>query len=143
MVITKFENNDYVLIAERGKGSADYSGFWNLPCGYLDWNETGYEGVIREVYEETGFYIPDAKQIIKENLNQPFFVNTDPKENRQNVSLSYGIYFKSDELPELSKEHNEPDEVGDLGWVKISDLNNYKFAFEHQDRIKMYYSLIK
>jgi len=142
VVICRYKNDDYVLIAERGIGSADYSGYWNIPCGYLDWDETGYEGVVREVYEETGFYIPSVKKVIRQDLNQPFFVNTDPKENRQNISLSYGIYFKTNKLPKLSKEHNEPDEVGELGWVKISELNKYKFAFNHLDRIKMYYSII-
>ncbi len=29
-------------------------GFWNLPCGFLENNETVEDGAIREVFEETG-----------------------------------------------------------------------------------------
>ena len=49
-------------------------GFWNLPCGFLELNETVEEGAIREVLEETGvkiklgalqtvYNLPDAQQV--------------------------------------------------------------------------------
>ena len=43
-----------VLANKRGEGTPDFQGMWNMPCGYLDFNETTAEAVIREVYEETG-----------------------------------------------------------------------------------------
>jgi len=146
VIIANYNNDDYVLIGERGKGSADYQGKWNVPCGYLDWDENGTNGVYREIYEETGVYIPsilENDEILKNNMEQPFHVNTSTNSNRQNVSLSYGLYFKTDNLPELTDENSEPDEVGDIRWVKIKDIDKYDFAFDHNDRIMSYYNSVK
>lgn len=147
VVIANYKNDDYVLIGERGTGAADNRGKWNLPCGYLDRDENGVEGIYREIWEETGVYIPRIiknNEILKNDMeDQPFYVNTDIRENRQNISLSYGLYFKTDKLPKLSDKNSEPDEVGDIKWVKISDLGNYEFAFKHDRRITMYYNKIK
>jgi len=143
VIIAKFEQKDYVLIGQRGSGAADFQGKWNVPCGYLDWDETGHDGICREVYEETGLYLPDILNdeitgitVIDNFMNQPFFVNTDPGENHQNVSLSYGLYFVCDKLPELTNEHCEPNEVSDLKWMELSQIESYDFAFEHNKRIQ-------
>lgn len=142
VIIAKYKKEKYVLIGKRGPGAADFIDDWNVPCGYLDWNETGYEGICREVYEETGFDLEEPKNIIKSHLKQPFYTHTIP-EGRQNVSLSYGLYFKCKKLPELSMEYCEPGEVSEVKWLKISEIDNYKFAFNHSKRIKMYLKLIK
>jgi len=148
VIIAEIEGKRYVLVGKRGKGAADNKGLWNVPCGYLDWDENGYDGICREIYEETGLYLPD---IINEKVNgiyvndsymeQPFFVNTDPKENRQNVSLSYGLYFTCDKLPELTTEFSEPDEVAEVKWLEIENIESYDFAFDHDKRI--YYFIDK
>ena len=39
-------------------GAADGQGLWCCPCGYLDFDETLEECVIREIKEETGLTIP-------------------------------------------------------------------------------------
>ncbi len=41
-----------VLLAKRG--IEPRLGFWNLPCGFLENEETIQQGAKREVYEETG-----------------------------------------------------------------------------------------
>ena len=46
-----------VLANQRGKGTPDFQGLWNAPCGYLDYNETTKEAAKREVYEETGIQL--------------------------------------------------------------------------------------
>ena len=50
-----------VLANQRGKGTPDFQGLWNAPCGYLDYNETTKEAAKREVYEETGIQLKHAK----------------------------------------------------------------------------------
>ncbi len=149
VIITEFEGEEYVLIGKRGVGAADNQGRYNVPCGYLDWDETGHDGICREVYEETGLYIPDILNdevpgiLVSENyMDQPFYVNTDPKENRQNVSLSYGLYFVCDKLPELSIENCEPDEVSEVKWIKLTQMESYDFAFEHDVRIQYFIDML-
>jgi len=146
VIVANYNDDDYVLVGERGTGAADYQGKWNVPCGYLDWDENGTNGIYREIYEETGVYIPGIlknDEILNNNMEQPFHVNTNIDSNRQNVSLSYGLYFKTDKLPNLTDKNSEPDEVGDIKWVKITDIDKYDFAFDHNERIMSYYNSIK
>lgn len=52
----------YVLLAKRGSETPDCRGMWGLPCGYLDWDETLRDAVVREVWEECGLYLPELPQ---------------------------------------------------------------------------------
>ena len=76
--------------------------------------------------------------IIYDFTNQPFFVNTSTKENRQNVSLSYGLIFETNVLPKTTNIFSELEEVEEILWCNIENLDGYDFAFEHNDRIKSF-----
>ena len=143
VVIAGSITKPFVLLGQRGKGAPDSVGLWNVVSGYLDYDESGTEAVYREVWEETGIYLPDQKIIIN-NLLNPWHVNTQPDENRQNVSLRYGcvIGLIGNELPLLTAENSEPDEIADLKWVPISELGQYKYAFKHNIVIRDYLNLI-
>lgn len=76
-------NNEWCVLAnQRGEGAPDFQGYWNCPCGYLDFDETLAEACSREIYEETGVKIePSALYMCS--------VNDDPKDsNRQNVTMT-------------------------------------------------------
>lgn len=142
-IVAKMGFNYYVLINKRGPAAADYQGYFNLPCGYLDYDECGTEGITREVWEETGV---DMDEILANNkilvdyfTDQPFFVNTSITENRQNISLSYGLVFDADQLPKTTTKWNEvKDEVSEVKWVNINDLSKYEFCFNHDGRINYF-----
>ncbi len=68
------------LIVDKGKvmlarrGIEPRKGYWNLPCGFLENDETVQQGALREVYEETGasvelghlhsvYNLPHAQQV--------------------------------------------------------------------------------
>lgn len=103
----------YVPLVKRGKGVPDFKGYWCLPCGYLDWDESGTEGIVRELYEETGMniyeaglyhdYVSDSPyhdtHKISWQLKQPFHVNHYVDSNRQNVSLHFGAYIRMKDKP--------------------------------------------
>lgn len=58
-------NKLFVLADKRGQGTPDFQGYWNCPCGYLDFDETLSEAASREVFEETGYVIdPNYLQMI-------------------------------------------------------------------------------
>jgi len=95
VIIANHKNEDYVLIGLRGKGAADYQGLWNLPCGYLDWDENGTDGIYREIYEETGVYIPKIlknEEILDNKMHQPFYISV--KENYDIFSVVDEFDFK-------------------------------------------------
>lgn len=153
VIIVVNNYNSYVLAGQRGSGSPDFRGLWNVPSGYLDYDETCSDACLREIYEETGL---DIKELIKNNMvivsdmEQPWFVNSDPTSNRQNVSLRYGMVvllsgevsddYSIDEnkFPILTNKYSEPNEVSDLKWINIKDVDNYEWAFNHDKVIKEY-----
>jgi 8-oxo-dGTP pyrophosphatase MutT (NUDIX family) len=131
-------DNIFVLAEKRSSTIMDLPNRWCLPCGYLDWDETGWEGLVREVYEETSFFIPKYKNnLIFDNDKQPFFVNTDPKENRQNVALNYCLIFDfSKGLPNHVESYKD-EEISQIKWIPIEHIKKYNFAFNHDKRIEM------
>lgn len=128
--ILKENEQYYILASQRGEGTPDeeYRGMWNLCCGYLDFDETTEEAVIREIKEETGV-----------DLNYEHIeligINSDPtSDKRQNVSFSYLISLSHDKLfyeEQFSHANNEKDEVGDIAFININDVDKYQWAFNH------------
>ena len=137
-----FKEELYVLAEKRSK-LMDSPGLWCIPCGYMDWNENGEQALIREIYEETKLYLPDYKDYGILNMEQPFFVQTDPSENRQNISLSYTNVYRfelEDEEAFKSAVHTAEkygnSEVERVKFIKIININRYKWAFNHDNRIR-------
>lgn len=133
---------EYILIAQRGKGMDDFPGFWNIISGYVDWNETIKDAVFREMYEETGInlnLIFIKYKILKEDINFPWEINSEPDANKQNISLRHGLIFECDELPlDFTTEYSEKDEISEIKWISLNEISLYNFAFKHHEVIKMY-----
>ena len=128
----KDEEGDWcVLASERGEEAADFRGMWNCTCGYLDYDETTKECAVRECFEETGVKLPIESLIFIGYEDDPI------KANRQNVTFRFAAKIE-DRITsdfEFSKEHNEGKEVGKIAWVKVKDIDNYEWAFNHKNRI--------
>lgn len=140
IVICKIDKNYYVLINKRGN-SMSHSGKYNLCCGYLDWNESGSQALVREVFEETGVninYIKNHFKLIYNFTKEPKYINTNPSDNAQNISLTYGLIFESDRLLNTTSEHCEEGEVDDIKWLNIKYLENIDFAFNHDKKVKKF-----
>ena len=117
-----------ILVNRRGTGTPDFQGYWNAPCGYLDFNESGEKAAQRETYEETGIFI-DTEKI---KLNS---VSSEPNENkRQNVTLRYlaNIEDKTTDEFKFDTSHSEKNEVSDIKWIPLDEINNYQWAFNHK-----------
>ena len=120
-----------VLASERGEEAADFQGYWNCPCGYLDFDETAAACARRECYEETGIAL---------DVNSLHFINfeDDPvTANRQNVTFRFFtiIYDKKTSDFKFSKANNEGKEVGRIQWIPVENIHEYKWAFNHEKRI--------
>ena len=120
----------HVLASERGPGAADFIGYWNCCCGYLDFNETLVECACRELKEETG--------VIAKPYELSFIGYEDnPSENHQNVTFRFVYKIMNRTIDEISfsKDDNEKDEVGEIKWIPIFDVHKYKWAFKHDEII--------
>lgn len=120
----------FILAGQRGAGTPDYQGYWNLPCGYLDYNEDTKEAAIREVYEETG---------IKLNPTQvkSFGSSSSPYENRQNVIFFYIAILNEDKSTlNFSFDNMEENEVSGLQWLPLDKCGTLQWAFDHDELIE-------
>ena len=126
------DGNWCVLASERGIEAADFRGMWNCPCGYLDYDETTKECAVRECFEETGVQIPIDSLIFINYEDDPITAN------RQNVTFRFAAKIEDHITTDFkfSKEKNEGAEVGEIKWVKIKDVDNYEWAFNHKTRIE-------
>lgn len=134
-IFCKFPDGWKVLANQRGKGTPDFQGMWNCPCGYLEPDESSTQGCAREAYEETGVKIHPM-------YFQPCHVETEPENcNHGNVTIRhYAILYYGKDNVSVSKEAvmsggGEEDEVETIGWIDIKDLDKYEWAFDHRDTI--------
>ncbi len=129
-VFAKNEDNEWCVLAnKRGDGTPDYNGYWNCPCGYLDFDESGEEAAQRETFEETNIYI-------KKDDIKFISVNTSPKSNRQNVTLRYAsVLTKPCTDYDLNSSNSEDKEVDDIAWIPLKNKDNYLWAFNHGNLI--------
>lgn len=127
-VVTIINNKPHILANQRGNGAADFQGYWNAPCGYLDFNETTAQAAIRETYEETGV-----------QLTEVYFYGFDdnPKSENQNVTFRYYSYVHDNTLINdiCNLNGGEVDEVANVKWIPYDELDNYKWAFGHKELI--------
>lgn len=127
--------NKYVLAVQRGKGTPDpeYVGAYCMPCGYLDFDETTKQAAQRETQEETGlnFPISDFKLVsINDNPNS---------DKRQNVTFKFLVKSEipiEDLYKLVTTKNSEKDEVTDITFIKLSEINKFKWAFNHEELIQ-------
>jgi len=129
----------YILVNQRGPGVPDCQGYWNLPCGYLDYNETTSEAAVREVWEECGVNSLALLQGADcEFFTQPWDISSAPTDNRQNVTIHHGLHAHVLQLPPLSNANNEPNETADIRWLPLTQADTLQFAFHHRERIEAF-----
>ena len=130
-VFAKNSVNEWCVLAnKRGDGTPDYNGYWNIPCGYLQFNVSGEENCNKEVFEETGVNVPIDKFKL-------LGVETSPNANKQNVSIRYYAIMDGivDDYP-TNSNNSEKNEVADIKWIPLNEIDNYEWAFGHNTIIK-------
>lgn len=103
-------NNNELLVATRAHDPA--KGTFDLPGGFVDMNETGEEAVIREVKEETGLHVSQAKYMFS-------IPNTYVYSGFEVHTLDLVYLCKVDDMQNIKAE----DDVASLQFIKTSELN--------------------
>lgn len=126
-----YDNGLKVLANKRGPGCPNHQGLWNCPCGYLDYDETLREACVREINEETNLIVNPL------HLN---YYNIDDSPNNkihQNVTVSFWTFSQT-----LYKDQRiytkgyETDEVSEVAWISIDQLDDFEWAFNHKYLIR-------
>jgi 8-oxo-dGTP diphosphatase len=107
------------------RGTEPLKGWWALPGGYLDWNETVEECALRELREETGY---EGKKA------EPFMVNSKPnrsEDGKQNVDHVFVI-------GKLVKKYDfDKKEIMEVKWFSLDKLPD-NIAFDHKEAIQKF-----
>ena len=125
-----------ILANKRGTGlpGQNFSnpGKWSVITGFIDYDETLRQCAIREVHEETGVDISEV------NLKQQD-IEDDPSRDGQVILIRYSG-FLWDVIPqELTDKYAEPNEVAEIKWVPLDELDNYDWTSKrHIEKIKEY-----
>lgn len=107
-----------ILLVKRN--TEPYRGFWALPAGRLEENETLEECCIREVKEETG---------LKVKIEKLIGVYSDPKRDpRKTVTAAFLCTVKG------GKETPQEGEIKEIKWFPLNELP--KLAFDHRKIIR-------
>lgn len=118
-----------ILANQRGPGAPTSRGLWNTICGYLDYGRSAEEQAALEAYQECGVKVPLNK--IKQQG-----INTRNLSGSQNVTIRFAAVLDgtTDQYP-LSAANCEPGEVSNLGWIPLSEVGNYKWAFGQEHKV--------
>lgn len=115
-----------ILLVKRK--TEPYAGFWALPGGYPDQNETLEQAVVRETLEEAGIQGYSPKQ---------FGVFSDPRRHpNQAISVAYTLQTLTDRIQVGDKQ-----EIERVGWFSFEDLP--EMAFDHRQIIDAYHEKVK
>jgi 8-oxo-dGTP pyrophosphatase MutT (NUDIX family) len=107
------DNNKLLLIKSKSHG------LWELPGGGIEINESIAEGLIREVFEETGYKIKITNQL-------PIYLN-----DNNFYALDLDTYFRSIQMVFLStienkkqetKHINFEEEIIEIKWFNLNAL---------------------
>lgn len=137
-IVAFYKDEPYFLIGQRSE-NMDNANKLNMPCGYLDWNETLHDAFIREIFEETGLDITlksgDTYYI---HTEEPFKVTSNLKA-KQNVTLHFAHVFKTNTLPDIKPDF-ESNWVRWIPYAELMETDKDTFAFNHFNRINEFYN---
>jgi 8-oxo-dGTP diphosphatase len=122
--VFRINNDEYeVLACKRGQGCEFNKGLWNIPGGFIDFNENAAQCAVRELFEETGVKISE-KQAFFNNLS------TNPRGVRQTMNASHYAFFDKEETLNwvFTTEFSENEETEEIKWIPMSELKTYKWT---------------
>lgn len=122
--VFRINNDEYeVLACKRGQGCEFNKGLWNIPGGFIDFNENAAQCAVRELFEETGIKISEKKVTF-------YKLSTNPRGVRQTMNASHYAFFDKEETLNwvFTTEFSENEETEEIKWIPMSELKNYKWT---------------
>lgn len=126
-IIALSGHDEYVLAVKRGP-AVTHPGQWGLPGGYLDFDETIEQAFLRELHEETGLKLAEWEK--------PFVIDAPSTSSKQTIVFVYPaiIYGK---LPEVTNKFAEPNEIDEVKWIPLVDINKYDWMYNQSYKDKV------
>jgi 8-oxo-dGTP pyrophosphatase MutT (NUDIX family) len=112
-----FISNRQRILCVRGRRT----GKWSFPKGHPNMGESAYECAKREVYEETGVTLPIRVERV--------------------IPLKTGSYYIV-RSPELSCQTRDPEEVMDIAWLDINELQRSSVNLDINTFLREYKNIV-
>lgn len=122
MAFCSFENGDIVLLRQFRPAVNTY--LYESPAGLVDAEETPEEAIKREVYEETGLTVKEAKLFAPTSYNSAGMCDE-----------SLAVYLATVE-GEISLEHKEENEDIEVIVLKADDIEQFMIEHGHETALK-------
>ena len=121
--ILLFNDQEQLLMGKRL--NVEGAGTWALPGGHLEFGEAFTEGIIRELFEETGLVLEEA-----------VFLNiiNEPRDATHYIQINFIGHTWSGAL-----ELKEPDRCEEWKWVPLSELPDEIF-YAHEPILRAFKS---
>ena len=107
-----------ILANKRGSGTPDFQGYWNCPCGYLDFDETTAQACSREIKEETGLEVTEIQYLF----------------SSPNEYVYSGMGIHTLDMDYLARVHCDSvavtahDDAAEAMWIPINKVNPAEFG---------------
>ena len=110
------QKNEILLIHRRG--------FWDLPKGKIEKNETAEQAAIREVIEETGLTSVTIKNpVVFKKLNNKATIHSYELNGKPALKISYWFEMKTSDVHPLTPQTEE--DIEQVIWVKKENIPEY------------------
>lgn len=115
--------NGRVLLIRRG--SEPLKGQWSIPGGTLELGESLYEGVVRELREETGL---DVRVLELIEVFDRIFPNNDAPSTERPLKPRYHFVIVDDLCEKIGGEAHAGSDVTDVAFVREGELQDYRLT---------------
>lgn len=123
-----FSNDNHVLLGKNVKGGV-YEDLWVIPGGGIDIGETNEQAVNREILEEVGIDIKNAKKVLLDEIQTGTTEKT-LRDTGERVLVDMTFYnFRVDiDLPASEIAIKLEDDFGYAEWVPFNQISEREYS---------------
>lgn len=126
------EQSGHILLVHRKSNPG--RGLFALPGGHLEENERIFEGIIRELREETLLKVPDP--VLRGSVKE-IHVFDDPERSQIGRLITHAAHIKLEDLEELPKVKGS-DDADKAFWKPIADIRENEMFDDHYHIIQYF-----